>query len=180
MFILAIITIWVIALSCRLYPLTIQRAIPVSARPMAMVKGRPLCTCKMVSTISWWRGTNFSTLQKRPLISQTSAIVYLRSIKRCFLKFKFYNFRFLVFSTLSTGPRGKSSPFRSTGIAIGCTITTTNRVVFHSAWPIAYFGFINTSNGLARTAGRQSKHPHQKQGCGKRRFFIDGSHSCKV
>jgi hypothetical protein len=74
MFIVAMITIWVIAFSLDLMLLIIQIAITISDIPMAMVKNLAYSFPNMLATIWRCRGTRLSTLQNKPFASQTAAI----------------------------------------------------------------------------------------------------------
>ena len=74
-FMIAMIIICEIAFNLVLIPLRIQIAIAISETPIAFVK-RPACWLPNIrATISWWRGTRFSTLQKSPLVIQTVAMM---------------------------------------------------------------------------------------------------------
>ena len=58
--------------------LNTQTAIPISKVPMTFVNSIACFSLRILSTICWWRGTRFNTLQNRPLASQIREIKSLR------------------------------------------------------------------------------------------------------
>lgn len=73
-FMVAMIIICVIAFNLVFSPLRIQIAIAISETPIAFVKRPAWSMPNILATISWCRGTRFSTLQKSPLAIQTVAM----------------------------------------------------------------------------------------------------------
>ena len=78
LFIVAITSIWTMALKRGLIPLTIHRAISISEPPISFVNRAACSLPKITETIFSCLGTMPSTLQNKPFINQIEAIQYVK------------------------------------------------------------------------------------------------------
>ena len=61
--------------------------------------------------------------------------------------------------------RGNARTIRRAAVAVCLTIASTHREILHSAWPIAFFGFVDAFGGF--TTGQAN----EKQDCGEKKCF---------